>query len=81
MCQQSGFLDEPDRWYGLGLICFYGGQWGHTGTLESAHAIVLHRPDGITWSILVSGNEPRETDDLEGIMNEVLTTSGVMAYL
>jgi D-alanyl-D-alanine carboxypeptidase len=81
MCQQSGFLDEPDRWYGLGLICFYGGQWGHTGTLESAHAIVLHRPDGITWSVLVSGNEPRETDDLEGIMNEVLTTSGVMAYL
>jgi D-alanyl-D-alanine carboxypeptidase len=81
MCQQSGFLDEPDRWYGLGLICFYGGQWGHTGTLESAHAIVLHRPDGITWSILISGNEPRETDDLEGIMNDVLTTSGVMAYL
>ena len=63
--------DEPDRWYGLGLICWLGGEWGHTGTLESAHAIVVHRTDGMTYSILVSGNYPRETDDLVAIYNDV----------
>jgi D-alanyl-D-alanine carboxypeptidase len=81
MCQGSGFNDKPDRWYGMGMICFTDGTWGHTGTLESAHAIVLHRPDGVTWSILTSGNYPRETDNLIGIMNGVLGSSGVMGFM
>ncbi len=81
MCQQSGFNDEPDRWYGLGLICWLGGEWGHTGTLESAHAIVVHRTDGMTYSILVSGSYPRETDDLVAIYNDVLAKSGVLSFV
>jgi D-alanyl-D-alanine carboxypeptidase len=81
MCQGSGFNDKPDRWYGLGMICFTDGSWGHTGTLESAHALVLHRPDGITWSILTSGTYPRETDALIGIINDVLSSSGVMRFM
>ncbi len=38
----------PDRGYGLGLILFGGGAYGHTGTIESTHAMVLDRNDGVT---------------------------------
>jgi D-alanyl-D-alanine carboxypeptidase len=80
-CQSSGFEDNPNAFYGLGMICWYGGEWGHTGTLESAHAIVVHRTDAVTWSVLVSGNNPRETDDLINIFADVFTTSGVQKFL
>jgi len=78
---RSPFLYSPDRWYGLGLICFTDGSWGHTGTLESAHAMVLHRTDGMTWSILVSGDAPKESDDLRDIFDDVITKAGVMPFL
>jgi D-alanyl-D-alanine carboxypeptidase len=47
--------------YGLGLILYPDGSVGHTGTLESTHAIVVSRPDGITWAVLVNGEHPRES--------------------
>ena len=72
---------SPDRWYGLGLICFVDGTWGHTGTLESAHAMVLHRPDGITWSILVSGDTPKDSDELKAMFDDVITRAGVLPFL
>ena len=50
--------------YGLGLMLFGDGSWGHTGTIESTHAVVVNRPDGLTVAILVSGKEPDDTDDL-----------------
>jgi len=50
--------------YGLGLMLFADGSWGHTGTIESTHAIVVNRPDGLTVSILVNGKRPSNTDDL-----------------
>ena len=59
--------DPPpiDGWsYGLGLILFGDGSWGHTGTIESTHAVVVNRPDGLTVSVLVSGKVPSNTDDL-----------------
>ena len=77
----AGPLTSPDRWYGLGLICFTDGTWGHTGTLESAHAMVLHRNDGMTWSILVAGDVPKESDDLRDIFNDVITRAGVLPFL
>jgi D-alanyl-D-alanine carboxypeptidase len=80
-CQSSGFPDDPNAYYGLGMICWYGGEWGHTGTLESARAIVVHRTDGVTWSVLVSGGSPRETDDLINIFADVFTSSGVPSFL
>jgi len=80
-CQSSGFADNPNASYGLGMICWYGGEWGHTGTLESAHAIVVHRTDGVTWSILVSGSNPHETGDLINTFAGVFTTSGVQRFL
>jgi D-alanyl-D-alanine carboxypeptidase len=81
LCQQSGFMDKPDRWYGLGMICFTDATWGHTGTLESVHALVLHRPDGITYSVLVSGNAPRESDQLITLFNSALSSSGARSFL
>ncbi len=81
MCGRSPFLYSPDRWYGLGLICFTDGTWGHTGTLESAHAMVLHRSDGMTWSILVAGDTPKESDDLRDMFNDVIARAGVLPFL
>jgi D-alanyl-D-alanine carboxypeptidase len=55
--------------YGLGLILFGNGSWGHTGTIESTHAIVVNRPDGLTISVLVSGTVPSNTDDLLAVID------------
>ena len=52
------------RWYGLGLMSFGDGSFGHTGTVESTHAMVVDRPDGVVWAVLVSGEYPWETNDL-----------------
>ncbi len=56
------------HWLGLGLRLWSDGTWGHTGTIQNAHSMVLHQPDGFTWAVLVSGEVPRETDDLKGIV-------------
>jgi D-alanyl-D-alanine carboxypeptidase len=66
-----------DHWYGLGLIVSTDGSWGHTGTVESTHAMALARPDGVTWSVLVSGNYPWETDDLRQIFDETVAATGL----
>ena len=59
-----------NKWsYGLGLILFGDGSWGHTGTIESTHAIVINRPDGLTVAVLVSGNVPGNTDDLQAVID------------
>ena len=42
---------------------------------------MLHRPGGITYSVLVSGNSPRESDQLIDIFNAALTSSGASRYL
>ena len=68
---------SAEHWYGLGLIVSTDGSWGHTGTVESTHAMVLARPDGVTWSLLVSGNYPWETDDLRRIFDETVAAAGV----
>ena len=50
--------------YGLGLMLFGDGGWGHTGTIESTHDVVVNRPDGLTVSVLISGDRPSNTDKL-----------------
>jgi D-alanyl-D-alanine carboxypeptidase len=61
-------VDDPpplNGWsYGLGLMLFGDGSWGHTGTIESTHAIVVNRTDGLTVALMVSGKYPTNTDDL-----------------
>ena len=58
--------------YGLGLRLFVGGEWGHSGSIENVHAIVVHRPDGLVVSVLVNGTKPKETDDLIGAINDAV---------
>jgi D-alanyl-D-alanine carboxypeptidase len=58
--------------YGLGLILFGDGSWGHTGTIESTHAIVVNRPDGLTISVMVSGNAPNNTDHLIDVIDQAI---------
>ena len=61
--------------YGLGLMLFGDGSWGHTGTIESTHAIVVNRPDGLTVAILVSGKEPLNTDDLLPVIDAAVAAA------
>ncbi len=66
----------PDRGYGMGLILYGGGAAGHTGTVESTHAMVLDGADNVTWAITVSGEVPSESNDLAGIVSRALVAGG-----
>ena len=68
-----------ERWYGLATMAYANQSWGHTGTIENTHAMVVHRPDGMTWSILVSGNYPEETGDLAAIFQDAIDDAGINA--
>ncbi|MBA3606806.1 MAG: beta-lactamase family protein, partial [Acidimicrobiia bacterium] len=72
-----GITYPPDQWYGLGLIVSADGTWGHSGTLENTHAMVLHRPDGVTWCVLVSGEYPGQTERLRAIFDESMAEAGI----
>ena len=65
------------RWYGLGLMSFGDGSFGHTGTVENAHAMVVSRPDGVVWSVLVSGEYPWESNDLRSIFDRSIADAGI----
>ena len=69
----------PDRGYGLGLILYGGGAYGHTGTVESTHAMVLDRNDGVSWALTVSGDHPSESGDLAGIVDDALVAGGFVS--
>ena len=61
----------PPAGYGLGLINYDIG-WGHTGTIQNTHAMVLVQPDGITWAVTVSGEYPSDTPQLRNIVRSAL---------
>jgi len=65
---------KPGRWYGLGIMVWDDGSYGHTGTVENARSMVLHRPDGVTWAVLVDGNAPSETDRIEALVDKALAS-------
>jgi D-alanyl-D-alanine carboxypeptidase len=67
------------RGYGLGFISYGGGRFGHTGTIESTHAMLLDRGDGVKWAITVAGPYPSESTSLEGIMNAAFAAGGFVA--
>ena len=67
------------RGYGLGLISYGPGRYGHTGTIENTHAMVQNRGDGVTWSITVSGPYPSSTPQLESIINRAFVAAGFIA--
>jgi D-alanyl-D-alanine carboxypeptidase len=62
--------------YGMGLMLFADGSWGHTGTIESTHAVVVNRPDGLTVAILISGKEPGNTDELLPVIELAVAAAG-----
>jgi D-alanyl-D-alanine carboxypeptidase len=66
----------PDRGYGMGVILYGGGAAGHTGTIESTHAMVLDRADNVTWAVTVSGENPSDTVRLVGIVDRALVAGG-----
>ena len=61
--------------YGLGLILYPDGSVGHTGTLESTHAMVVNRPDGVTWAVLVNGEFPRDSAAIRPIVDRALAAA------
>lgn len=69
----------PDRGYGMGLILYGGGNSGHTGTIESTHAMVLDRADSVTWAITVSGAYPNDTPRLASIIDKALIAGGFIS--
>jgi D-alanyl-D-alanine carboxypeptidase len=66
----------PTTGYGLGLMIFGPDSYGHTGTLESTHAMTVRQADGLTWAITVSGDSPGSSRDLARIIGEALTAGG-----
>lgn len=61
--------------YGLGLIDYPSGAYGHTGTIENAHSMVVVQPDGVTWALTVSGEYPSESEALQGIMRSAFAVA------
>jgi hypothetical protein len=72
---------HPDQWYGLGLRVWADGTWGHTGTVENAKSMVLHRPDGLTFAVLINGNAPSNTDNIRKYVDEAFWKIGVPPIL
>lgn len=68
-----------DRGYGLGVISYGPGRYGHTGTIESTHAMVMNRGDGVIWAVTVSGPYPDDTPRLESIVNQAFEAGGFVA--
>ncbi len=66
----------PDRGYAMGLILYGNGAAGHTGTIESTHAMVLDRADNVTWAVTVSGQNPSETVRIMGMVDRALAAGG-----
>jgi D-alanyl-D-alanine carboxypeptidase len=66
----------PTRGYGMGLMIFGPDTFGHTGTLESTHAMTARRADGYTWAVTVSGEHPSSSRDLAGIIDEAFRYAG-----
>ena len=62
---------QPPAGYGLGLINYTEG-FGHTGTIQNTHAMVLVQPDGVTWAVTVSGEYPSDTPQLRNIVRNAL---------
>ncbi len=70
---------NPDRGYGMGMILYGGGTAGHTGTIESTHAMVLDRADDVTWAVTVSGENPSDTVRLAAMVDRALVAGGFVA--
>ena len=71
------YPEPSERRYGLGIFVWPDGSWGHTGTVENTHTMLVRRPDGVTWCILVSGDVPESTEELREVFDRALGQSGI----
>jgi D-alanyl-D-alanine carboxypeptidase len=79
LAPRPGIAYSAGQWYGLGLRVWADGTWGHTGTVENARSMVLRRPDGLTWAVVVSGNAPSSTDRLRSRVDAAFAAMGISA--
>jgi D-alanyl-D-alanine carboxypeptidase len=77
LAPHPGIAYSNGQWYGLGLRVWADGTWGHTGTVENARSMVIRRPDGLTWAVMVSGNAPSSTDRLRSRVDDAFAAIGV----
>jgi D-alanyl-D-alanine carboxypeptidase len=68
---------KPGDAYGLALRLWSDGTWGHTGTIENAHSMVIHRDDGITWALMINGNSPSVTDTIRKVVDAAFATMSI----
>lgn len=73
------YNDPTVQWYGLAMIAYADQSWGHTGTVENTHSMAVHRPDGMTWALFVSGNYPENSADLARILQDAIDQAGIAA--
>lgn len=74
MLQPSSAGPPDEDWtYGLGVRIFAGGVWGHSGTLENTHDMVVWFPDGTVVALLVNGEEPSDSDRLIDTIRRALS--------
>ena len=72
--------NDPDAASSFSGIIAYGfGRHGHTGTIESTHAMALLRGDGVTWAVTVAGRYPGESTALESIVNRAFEAGGFIS--
>jgi D-alanyl-D-alanine carboxypeptidase len=79
LAPRPGIAYSAGQWYGLGLRVWADGTWGHTGTVENARSMVIRRPDGLTWAVMVSGNAPSNTDRLRSRVDAAFAAMGISA--
>jgi D-alanyl-D-alanine carboxypeptidase len=71
------YPEPSERRYGLGIFVWPDGSWGHTGTVENTHTMLVRRPDGVTWCILVSGDVPESTERLREVFERAIGGAGI----
>ncbi len=71
------YPEPSERRYGLGIVVWPDGSWGHTGTVENTHTMLVRRPDGVTWCILVSGDVPESTEELRDVFDRAVGGAGI----
>jgi D-alanyl-D-alanine carboxypeptidase len=80
MRQPIAGVTYPEPWerqYGLGVVVWPDGSWGHSGTVENTHTMLARRADGVTWCILVSGDHPDTTERLADIFDQSFDGAGI----
>ncbi len=66
---------SSNRSYGLGVMRFGDGSFGHTGTLQQTRTMAIAGPDGVTWSVVVNGSRPDSSQRLQGIMARAISAA------